>query len=127
LTLYDHGKQVTLPTEIGIPGGEVHPTCYYWIHVHAATPHIIHVESPIKKAFTLGNFFDIWEATNSTAQPGGDSFIKTLRAAAARRQVKVFVEKQRRTGSYRSVPLLPDLGITIEIGKPTRPPKPYAS
>jgi hypothetical protein len=127
LTLYDHGKPVTVPTEIGIPGGEVQPRCYYWIHIHSATPHIIHVESPTRKAFTLGNFFDVWEATNSSAQPGGDAFIKRLRAAAAHKQVEVFVERQRWTGSYRSVPLLPNIGITIEIGKPTKPPKLYAS
>jgi hypothetical protein len=34
--------------------------CIYWLHTHDETG-IIHIESPIKKDFILGQFFDLWK------------------------------------------------------------------
>jgi hypothetical protein len=31
----------------------------YWLHTHAADG-IIHIESPIRRIYTLGDFFDVW-------------------------------------------------------------------
>lgn len=125
LELYQNGKRVAVPAEIGIPGGEQSANCYYWIHVHAGYPNIIHVESPIHKTFTLGDFFDIWSATRKDAIPAGDGYVKALRAAAARGQVTVFDNLKQWRGSYRSVPLLERGVITVEIGRPVVPPKPF--
>jgi hypothetical protein len=127
LTLYDHGKQVHVPPEIGIPGGENNPTCFYWIHVHAATPNIIHVESPLHKTFTLGNFFDVWKATKNDAVPSGDAYVLKLQTAAKNGQVTAFVNGKRWNGSYRSIPLTEHAVITVEIGKPVVPPKPFTA
>jgi hypothetical protein len=56
LQLFDRGHPVTVPANIGIPDtGD----CLYWLHTHADDG-FIHVESPIKRSFTLGQFFDIW-------------------------------------------------------------------
>ncbi len=33
--------------------------CLYWLHTHTADG-VIHIESPVKRTFTLGNFFDVW-------------------------------------------------------------------
>lgn len=33
--------------------------CYYWLHVHAQDG-VIHIESPSKRRYTLGDFFAIW-------------------------------------------------------------------
>lgn len=56
LQIFLHGKVIVVPAQIGIP-----PTglCLYWVHTHA-NDGIIHIESPVKQPFTLGNFFDIW-------------------------------------------------------------------
>jgi hypothetical protein len=125
LTLYENGKQVQVPSEIGIPGGENNPTCFYWIHVHASTPDIIHVESPIHKTFALGTFFDIWKATRTSANPPGDGYVLRLQAAAAKGQVHAFLNGKSWHGSYRSIPLKEHAVITVEIGTPVVAPKPF--
>jgi hypothetical protein len=127
LELFDHGKRVAVPAEIGIPGGEYGTGCFYWIHVHAGDPDIIHVESPTARRYTLGTFFDIWEATHSDAIPPGDSFVKKMQAAARNGDLTVFYNLHRWKGSYRSVPLTEHAVITVEIGKPVVPPVPYHS
>ncbi len=56
LDIFVHGKSVAVPALIGINEPEK------WlshIHVHDTTG-VIHVESPYKATFTLGEFFDIW-------------------------------------------------------------------
>jgi hypothetical protein len=56
LQLFDRARSVQVPASIGMPqGGE----CLYWIHTHTADG-FIHIESPVKRSFTLGDFFDIW-------------------------------------------------------------------
>jgi hypothetical protein len=123
LTMYDHGKQVPLPSSIGIPGSESAAICLYWLHVHALYPGIIHVESPTTRTYTLGQFFDVWKATKNDAIPRGDAYVLKLEQAAKHGQVTVFVEKRRWKRSYRSVPLTSHESITIEIGKPVVAPK----
>jgi hypothetical protein len=125
IALYDHGKYMDLPSQIGMPGGEASVSCYYWLHVHTAYPNIIHVESPIRKIYTLGNFFDIWQFTKQWASPSGDAYVRKLKAAQANGQVTVFVNGRKWPRSYRSVPLAEYTVITVEIGKPIVPPKPY--
>jgi hypothetical protein len=56
LQLYDRGRSVAVPSNVGIPQGG---TCLYWIHTHDASG-FVHIESPVKRQFTLGEFFDIW-------------------------------------------------------------------
>ncbi|GAC1326750.1 MAG: hypothetical protein NVSMB22_17890 [Chloroflexota bacterium] len=128
LALYDHGQPVSLPSAIGIPGGEGLSTqCLYWLHVHETTPDIIHVESPTKRVYTLGNFFDIWHVTKDTAKPATDAFVTKLRAAARAGQVTTFVNGKRWSSGYRSVPLHDHDVLTVEIGKPVVPPPPFTA
>lgn len=56
LQLFNHGKPVVVPAGIGIPQGS---DCLYWIHTHSGDG-FIHIESPVKRSFDLGEFFDIW-------------------------------------------------------------------
>jgi hypothetical protein len=55
LDIFINGQNFTLPALIGITDD-----CLYWMHTHDETG-IIHIESPIQKTFTLGEFFDIWK------------------------------------------------------------------
>jgi hypothetical protein len=74
LQLYDRGRRVTVPADIGISQAA---NCLYWLHTHD-TDGFIHIESPVKRTFTLGEFFDIWgpdlswtKAASMSAPHGG--------------------------------------------------------
>src|SRR6476469_7063716 len=62
LNIFINGQNYTLPALIGITDD-----CLYWMHTHDETG-IIHIESPIQKTFTLGQFFDIWKQKISNNQ-----------------------------------------------------------
>lgn len=123
LALYDHGKQVPLPSAIGIPGGEnpLTESCLYWLHVHGDTANVIHVESPTRRVYTLGNFFDVWRATKDTASPPTDAFVLKAQAAQRAGAVTTFVNGKRWRGSYRTIPLRDHEVIQVDIGKPVVP------
>lgn len=54
LNIIVNGSNITLPQNIGITLSCMHP-----IHTHDSAG-IIHVESPVKRDFTLGDFFGVW-------------------------------------------------------------------
>ncbi len=57
LALYDRGRPVEVPAGIGIvPSSQ----CLYWLHTHTSDG-FIHIESPVARTFTLGEFLDIWD------------------------------------------------------------------
>jgi hypothetical protein len=56
LQLFDRGRAVKVPAGIGIPQAA---GCLYWVHTHSDDG-FIHIESPVREPFTLGDFFDIW-------------------------------------------------------------------
>lgn len=49
------GKEQEIPADIGIT-----PLCMNAIHTHDVSG-VIHIESPVKKDFTLGDFFAVWQ------------------------------------------------------------------
>jgi hypothetical protein len=54
--LYVNGKKVTVPANVGIYANQ-------WLtelHTHQGEPDIIHVESPTKTNYSLGQFFGVW-------------------------------------------------------------------
>ncbi len=57
-----NGVAQTIPTNVGIK-----PGCMFALHTHENTGRI-HVESPEKRDFTLGDFFAIWEKPFSSTQ-----------------------------------------------------------
>jgi hypothetical protein len=59
LDIFIDGKPYQVPAFVGIVQAE---KCLYWMHTHDATG-LIHIEAPRTRAFTLGQFFDIWKAT----------------------------------------------------------------
>jgi hypothetical protein len=129
LELFDNGKQLSVPADVGIPslvpGNEQYATCLYWLHVHHAYPNVIHVESPSAKTYTLGDFFDIWKATKKYTDPPGDAFLQRLEAAPAG-SIHVFVNGKPYTKGYRTIVLRQHEVIAVELGKQV-PPKPFTN
>lgn len=61
LTIIINGKEVEIPANIGITAD-----CMMSLHTHE-TDGVIHIETPIIRDFTLGNFFAVWgEPLDST-------------------------------------------------------------
>ena len=107
LQLFDRGRSVAVPSNIGIPLGA---GCLYWIHTHAADG-VIHIESPVQRLFTLGDFFDVWGDTLSRTQA---SSVRALR----RSTLRVTVNGKRWAGNPRSIPLRDHEEIVIQNGPP---------
>ena len=66
LQLFNRGHKQPVPANIGISESA---NCLYWIHTHDSDG-IIHIESPVKQTFTLGQFFDIWGPDLSWTKAG---------------------------------------------------------
>lgn len=56
LTIMIDNQLYPIPANIGI----IPEKCIYWLHTHDNSG-IIHIESPIKTNFTLGEFLQIWK------------------------------------------------------------------
>src|SRR6202011_2527416 len=80
LAVFVDGAPKAIPYGIGIaPPRQIVQTpeglavasgaCFYWLHSHTADG-IIHVEAPVQRIFTLGNYFDIWRQPLSSHQVG---------------------------------------------------------
>jgi hypothetical protein len=117
--VFSGGRLYSLPAGIGIPGSTVQETtrgplaaggqCIYWLHTHTSDG-VIHVESPLSRVYTLGNFFDEWH------QP-----LSADRVADLRGHITAFVNGRVWTRSPRDIPLLPHELIQFDIGQPTPP------
>jgi hypothetical protein len=116
LTIFVNGQQRQVPAGIGIPDAVAQQTqagsfinsgsCFYWLHTHAADG-IIHIESPVQRTYTLGEFFDEW------GQPLGPS-----QAGPAHGKVTVIVNGQVFKGNPRDVPLGSHENLQLEVGTP---------
>jgi len=131
IDLYDHGNHIDLPAYVGFviqgSGSQETVKCLYAIHVHyEQTANFIHVESPTKKLYSLGQVVDIWKATSRTTLPPNSSFLARLLTAKPN-EITVFTNKKRWTQGWRTVPLSNHETITLEIGKPVVPPKLWTS
>jgi hypothetical protein len=119
LAVFDDGRLYSLPGGVGIPGSQVQQSqygpvavggqCYFWLHTHTDDG-VIHVESPLRAIFTLGDFFDVWR------QP-----LTGQRVAGLHGKVSAFVNGKSWHKSPRSIPLLPHETIQLEIGEPIPP------
>jgi hypothetical protein len=119
LAVFRNGQPYTLPAGVGIPGSHAADTqqgpiasggsCIYWLHTHT-TDGVIHIESPSKAIYTLGNFFDEWHQPLSGSQVGSLSG-----------KVTAFVNGKPWKKSPRDIPLLPHQDIQLQIGEPAPP------
>jgi hypothetical protein len=116
LTIFVNGAARQVPAAIGIPGAQAqntqqgpfigNGTCFYWLHTHAADG-IIHIESPVRRTYTLGNFFDEW------AQPLGP-----VQVGPAKGHVTAIYNGKLYQGNPRDIPLNAHAQIQLEVGKP---------
>jgi hypothetical protein len=121
LTIFVNGSARQVPAAIGIPGAVAQNTaqgpfigsgtCFYWLHTHAADG-IIHIESPVHRTYTLGDFFDEW------GQPLGPRQV-----GPAHGPVTVIYNGQHYQGSPRNIPLNAHAQIQLEVGKPLVAPQ----
>ena len=119
LAVFKNGQAYTLPGGVGIPGSQAQQTnqgpiasggsCIYWLHTHT-TDGVIHIESPTKAIYTLGNFFDEWH------QP-----LTGTKVAGLSGKVTAFVNGKPWKKSPRDIQLLPHADIQLEIGEPSPP------
>jgi hypothetical protein len=121
LTIVVHGTARQVPAGIGIPGARALGTqqgpiissgiCFYWLHTHAADG-IIHIESPVHRAYTLGEFFDEWGQPLEPAQVG-----------PVTGPVTALYNGQVYRGNPRDIPLTAHAQIQLEVGKPLTAPE----
>jgi len=113
LVILDHGKAVDIPPNVGQPSGK---RCIYWLHTH--TPDgFIHVEAPLDRSFTLGDFFTVW----------GQPLSRTTAASAhlaKGESLKVWVNGEPFAGDPRTIPLAAHADIVIQVGGPYGKPAP---
>jgi hypothetical protein len=121
LAIFVSGRQRRVPAGVGIgaprtvvpaPGGAfvAGGTCFSWLHTHAADG-IIHIESPVQRAFTLGEFFDVWK------QPLG-----RRRVGSTTGRVTAFLDGRPYHRNPRDIPLTRHAQIQLDIGRPAVAP-----
>jgi len=114
LAIFDHGKAVLVPSDIGRP---VAAGCLYWLHTHT-NDGIIHVESPAFKTFTLGQLFDIWGQPLTATNVAG---VKVPKG-----QIRVYVNGAQYKGDPRKIELAQHTDIAIEAGSPFHDPQAFS-
>ncbi len=115
LAIFVNGEEQQIPLGIGIgqpwqvSDSDEGPfvddgSCFYWIHTHTEDG-IVHIESPTRRRFTLGDFFAIWQQPLSSTQVG-----------PAQGPVIVYVNGQRSSTDPSEIPLLSHERIQLDVG-----------
>jgi hypothetical protein len=117
LTIFVNGIQSQIPAGVGIidpketKNSKGQPfiqegKCFYWLHTHAADG-VIHIESPVQRSFTLGDFFDEWGLPL-----GGDQ------VGPAKGHVTAFYDGKVYQGNPGDIPLADKAQIQLDVGMP---------
>lgn len=119
LAVFVNGQPRLIPAGIGIVNGTATNTpagpfvasgsCFYWLHTHA-NDGILHIESPKKAIYTLGNFFDEWQQPLTGTQVASEPGVVTA-----------FVNGRPWKGDPRQIRLLPREAIQLDVGSPAVP------
>ena len=122
LAIFIDGKPRQIPAGIGIVNPQTQNSpqgtfvgagaCLYWLHTHADDG-IIHIEAPVRRVFTLGDFFDIWGQPLSADRLGPVSG-----PVVALYNGRVF------RGDPATLPLGAQVQIQLEVGTPLVGPQP---
>jgi hypothetical protein len=88
-------------------------SCFSWLHTH--TPDgIIHIEAPIPRTFTLGDFFAVWGEPLTAWEVG-----------AAEGPVTAYLDGELVAGDPADVPLWDKMVIQLNVGTDSPSPQPY--
>jgi hypothetical protein len=119
LQVYVEGHSFALPGGIGMVGMKAKATdrgllfnpttCMYWLHTRAADG-VIQVQSPVRRTYTLGDLFRIWNQPLSSA-----------RVAAAKGHVTASVDGRPWAGDPGNIPLTEHADIQLAVGRPVPP------
>ncbi|HEV3450013.1 MAG TPA: hypothetical protein VG869_02320 [Acidimicrobiia bacterium] len=123
LAVFVDGQQRSVPAGIGIApprqsvagatGSEVVAgSCFYWLHSHTADG-VIHIESPLRRTYTLGEYFDIWHQPLSATQVG-----------PAQGPVIAYVNGVRFSGNPRDITIGNHTRVQLDVGRDVSP-RPY--
>lgn len=133
LQIMYQGNVLPIPANIGISGDPTAPTCFYWLHVHAANQNVIHIESPATQTFTLGQFFAVWSTWNKAQglpnEPLDATHVSTLTLTPDEKLV-IYIDLQDGkgaqvyTGDPKAIVLKAHEVITLEITPPDVTPPP---
>jgi hypothetical protein len=111
LDIFVHGDAVPVPANIGINQAQGWLSA---VHGHDDTG-IIHVESPFKATFTLGEFFDIWGVRFTKECIGGY-------CADSANTLQVYVNGALYEGDPRTLALDAHQEIAVIYGTPEEAP-----
>jgi hypothetical protein len=120
LAIFVNGNEELIPFGVGIgqpwqvQDSEEGPfvtdgSCFYWIHTHTQDG-VIHIESPVRRIFNLGDFFAIWQQPLSATQVG-----------PIQGQVIVYVNGMRDETNPSDIRLLPHQRIQLDVGQDVPP------
>jgi hypothetical protein len=113
LTIRVRGEEHVVPSQIGFRA-----SCLFWLHTHTASG-ILHIEAPTQRAFTLGEFFDIWGEALGPAEVGSE-IVETGESVYA------FVDGEPWAADPRDIPLRAHTVIDLQLGQTPLPPLEYA-
>ena len=111
LDVFVNGQLMYIPPQIGI----IPDKCIYWLHTHDETG-IIHIESPIKKDFTLGQVFDLWKRKINNSEVFNNIFNET--GSNNIPQIYINGNKLPTSTNYRDVKLHAHDEIALIYGTP---------
>ena len=120
VAIFVNGQEEQVPLGIGIgqpwqvsdtPDGPfvTDGSCFYWLHTHTEDG-VVHIESPIRRRFSLGDFFAIWQTPLNENQVG-----------PAQGPVITYVNGQRTDTPPQNVTLLPHERIQLDVGGDVAP------
>ncbi len=112
LEIFVNGQRVTVPAHIGIASAADLAV----IHVHA-TDGVIHVESPVQRTFTLGQFFGVWGVYFDRTTIGGFH-------AGNGKSLRVYVNGKPYSGDPTKLALTNHEVIVVTFGTAAQVPNP---
>lgn len=107
LDIFINGQPYTIPSQIGITD-----KCFYWLHTHDESG-VIHIESPVAKDYTIGQFFNIWNKKFSNSQ-----ILDNIVNGKNTLNVYVNGNKVNAAVNYRDIKLKAHDEIAVVYGKP---------
>jgi hypothetical protein len=115
IDVFIRGQSVQVPAHVGIATS---PSILFApIHTHDSTG-VIHVESPVVRDFSLGEFFDVWGVRFTSTCIGGY-------CNSGNERLQVFANGKVVTFDPRRLKLIAHEEIVVTFGTPDQIPRPY--